>query len=59
MKKVATKNIRNVYEFPGLLHPKRTRAANENGIPLLGGILKQCALMSLALLAVYVVQTLL
>lgn len=59
MKKAAKKTLHKIYTFPGLLHSKRTRAANENGIPMLGGILKNCALMSMALVAVYAIQSLL
>jgi hypothetical protein len=59
MKKVATKPLQRIYTFPGLLHATRTRAANENGIPMLGGILKNCALMSIALFVVYLIQSLL
>lgn len=59
MKKTAYKTTVQIYKFPGLMRPKRQRFANENSIPMLSGILKNCALMSLALFVVYIILSLL
>ncbi|QOL20420.1 hypothetical protein [Candidatus Bodocaedibacter vickermanii] len=58
MRKIAYKQESAVYNFPGLMEPKRERAVNDNRIPMLGMIFKHAALMSFALGAFYVIQLL-
>lgn len=58
MKKVAYKQESAVYNFPGLMEPKRSRAINDNRIPRRGMMLKHAALMSFAFGVFYVIQLL-
>ncbi len=45
------------YEFPGLLHPVRRSAVNDNNIPLLKTILKHSIIMFAALVTLYIVRS--